>query len=162
MFEIELNDTADIARSASYICPQLENDSYVVKAGERRNITTKEMLLIFPLWTFHLYVATFRQHLHMEYIYIYIYIYISWFGIPQLLVPIICSCKRGSYWILAFLVWVHRFDSFTVVIMHSSTVVEYICVIDYRVYNKSSTSNITSGARTAIYPSWAPRFIPGF
>jgi hypothetical protein len=26
------------------------------------------MISIFPLWTFHLYVATFQQHLHMEYI----------------------------------------------------------------------------------------------
>ena len=26
-----------------------------------------EMISIFPLWTFHLYVATFQQHLHMEY-----------------------------------------------------------------------------------------------
>ena len=29
---------------------------------------TSEMISIFPLWTFHLYVATFQQHLHMEYI----------------------------------------------------------------------------------------------
>jgi hypothetical protein len=26
------------------------------------------MIFIFPLWTFHLYAATFQQHLHMEYI----------------------------------------------------------------------------------------------
>jgi hypothetical protein len=26
------------------------------------------MISIFPLWTFHLYVAAFQQHLHMEYI----------------------------------------------------------------------------------------------
>jgi hypothetical protein len=29
---------------------------------------TKEMISIFPLWTFHLYVATFQDHLHMEYL----------------------------------------------------------------------------------------------
>ena len=29
---------------------------------------TKEIISIFPLWTFHLYVATFQQHLYMEYI----------------------------------------------------------------------------------------------
>jgi hypothetical protein len=29
---------------------------------------TKEMISIFLLGTFHLYVATFQQHLHMEYI----------------------------------------------------------------------------------------------
>jgi hypothetical protein len=26
------------------------------------------MISIFPLWTFHLYIGTFQQHLHMEYI----------------------------------------------------------------------------------------------
>ena len=28
------------------------------------------MISIFPLWTFHSYLATFQQHLHMEYIYL--------------------------------------------------------------------------------------------
>jgi hypothetical protein len=37
-----------------------------VRGGNERNFTTKKM--IFPLWTFHLYVRTFQQHLHMEYI----------------------------------------------------------------------------------------------
>ena len=40
------------------------------------------MISIFPLWTFHLYVATFQQHLHME------YMSLSWYDIPELLVPI--------------------------------------------------------------------------
>jgi hypothetical protein len=37
-------------------------------------ITIKDTtsISILPLWTFHLYVATFPQHLHVEYIYIYI------------------------------------------------------------------------------------------
>ena len=48
---------------------------------------TKEMISIFPLWTFHLYVAAFQQHLHMEYI--YIYIYLSWYDIPELVNPIV-------------------------------------------------------------------------
>jgi hypothetical protein len=34
------------------------------------------------LWTFHLYVVTFQQHLHME------YISLSWYAIPELVVPI--------------------------------------------------------------------------
>jgi hypothetical protein len=34
------------------------------------------------MWTFHLYLATFRQHLHMD------YISLSWSGIPELVVPI--------------------------------------------------------------------------
>ena len=38
-----------------------------VKGGEERNFTTKEMISIFSLWTFHLYVPTFQQHLHIEY-----------------------------------------------------------------------------------------------
>ena len=33
-----------------------------------KNLTTKEMISIFPLWTFHLYVATFQQQLHLEYV----------------------------------------------------------------------------------------------
>ena len=36
------------------------------------------MISIFPLWTFHLYVATFQQHLHME------YISLRWYDIPDL------------------------------------------------------------------------------
>jgi hypothetical protein len=36
--------------------------------------TTGTSISIFPLWTFHLYVATFQQHLHVEYIYIYLLI----------------------------------------------------------------------------------------
>ena len=30
-----------------------------------KTFKTKEMISIFPLWTFHLFVATFQQHLHM-------------------------------------------------------------------------------------------------
>jgi hypothetical protein len=37
-------------------------------------ITIKDTISILPLWTFHLYVATFQQHLHVEYIYIYLLI----------------------------------------------------------------------------------------
>jgi hypothetical protein len=33
-----------------------------VWVGEERNLTTKEMISIFPLSTFHLYVATFQQY----------------------------------------------------------------------------------------------------
>ena len=41
-------------------------------------ITTKEMISILPLWTFHLYVATFQQHLHVEYIYFSIDFFDRW------------------------------------------------------------------------------------
>ena len=47
--ELEIKDSTDTDRSASY----LEIDS--------------EGWLRIPLWTLHLYVATFQQHLHMEY-----------------------------------------------------------------------------------------------
>jgi hypothetical protein len=39
-----------------------------LRSGKERNLTTKEMISIFPLWTFHLYVAIFQQHLYMDYI----------------------------------------------------------------------------------------------
>jgi hypothetical protein len=41
------------------------------------------MISIFPLWTFHLYVAAFQKQLHME------YISLSWYDIPELVVPIL-------------------------------------------------------------------------
>ena len=55
------------------------------------------MISIFPLWTFHSYVATFQLHLHME------YISLSSYEIPELVIPIRISliegcCLQGSYW----------------------------------------------------------------
>jgi hypothetical protein len=44
---------------------------------------------IFPLWTFHLYIATFQQYLHME------YISLRWYDIPELVVPIRISLIEG-------------------------------------------------------------------
>jgi hypothetical protein len=41
------------------------------------------------LWTFHLYVATFQQHLLMK------YISLSWYNIPELVVPIKISLIEG-------------------------------------------------------------------
>ena len=43
----------------------------------------RTMISIFQLWTFHLYVAVFQQHLHME------YISLSWYDIPELLAHIL-------------------------------------------------------------------------
>ena len=48
----------------------------------KRNGMTKEMISIFPLWTFYLFVAKFKQKLHMK------YISLSWYDIPKLVVPI--------------------------------------------------------------------------
>jgi hypothetical protein len=56
--ELEIKHITDTDRSASYLDLHLEIDSY---GG-------KEIISIFSLWTFHLNVATFQQHLHMEYI----------------------------------------------------------------------------------------------
>ena len=52
------------------------------RAGLKRNVTTREMITIFPLWTFHLYITMFQKHLHME------YISLSWCNIPNL-----CFCQ---------------------------------------------------------------------
>jgi len=41
---------------------------------------TEQLIII--LWTLHLYVATFQQHLYME------YISLSWYGILELVVLI--------------------------------------------------------------------------
>ena len=51
----------------------------------------------YPLWTFHLYVAIFQQHLHME------YMSPGWSDIPELVVPLSISliegcCWQGKYW----------------------------------------------------------------
>jgi hypothetical protein len=42
----------------------------------------KHRNLIFPLWTFHLYVATFQQYFHIE------YAFLNWFDIPEPGAPI--------------------------------------------------------------------------
>ena len=55
--ELEIKDTTDTDRSVSSLDLHLEIDN---EGRLRSNLTTKEMMLIFPLWTFHLYVATFQ------------------------------------------------------------------------------------------------------
>jgi hypothetical protein len=47
------------------------------------------MISNFPLWTFHLFVATFQQHLHMA------YISLSWYDIPEIVVLIRISLIEG-------------------------------------------------------------------
>jgi hypothetical protein len=53
------------------------------------NLTTKEMISIFPLWTFDLYVAPFQQQ-HME------YISLRWYDIPELVAPIRKSLMENA------------------------------------------------------------------
>ena len=86
------------------------------------------MVSIFPLWTFHLYVAAFEQHLHME------YTSLSWYDMPELVVPIRISliygcCKQESYWTKgsSWLSWSHHFESLTVATMTWLTAMEYLC-----------------------------------
>ena len=140
------------------------------------------MISIFPLWTFHLYVATFQQHLHME------YISLSWYDIPELVVPIRISliessCWQGSYWTndFSWLSWNHHFERFTVATMTWLTVMEYLChkwpricstcrkhfqilssfITYHRVCDYINTTGATNVAGTA-YLSGAPEFTPGF
>ena len=42
-----------------------KTESSTLRVHKDRNFMTKEMISMFPLWTFHLFVATFQQHLHM-------------------------------------------------------------------------------------------------
>ena len=63
--ELEIKDTTDTDRSASYLDLHLKIDS---EGRLRTKLYDKRDDLKFPLWTFHSYVATFQQHLHMEYI----------------------------------------------------------------------------------------------
>ena len=70
-------------------------------------ISSKEITSNFTLWRFHLYVAIFQQHLHMD------YMSLSWSDIPQLVDPIVNSLIEVSYW----LSWSHLFKGFMVVTM---------------------------------------------
>jgi hypothetical protein len=60
--EFDIMDITDTARSASYL------DLYLEMNGEYRLRTKLIVVSIFPLLTFHLYVALSQQYLHMEYI----------------------------------------------------------------------------------------------
>ena len=85
------------------------------------------MISNFPFWTFHLYEATFSQHLYME------YISLCWSDIPEIVVPIrisaIESCCQVSHWTNGchWLSWSRYFESFTVATITCLTVTEYLC-----------------------------------
>ena len=72
-------DATDTDRSASYRDLHFEIDS---EGPLRIQLYDKRDVSIFPLWTFHLYVATFPQHRHME------YISLRWYDIPEFVAPI--------------------------------------------------------------------------
>ena len=63
--ELEIRDTTDTDRSASYLDLHLESDS---EGRLRTKLYDKRDDFNFPIVNFPLYVATFQQHLHMEYI----------------------------------------------------------------------------------------------
>ena len=63
--EHAIKDKRDTDKYASYIDLQLEIDS---EGWLRMELYDKDMNSIFPLCIFHLYVATFQQHIYMEYI----------------------------------------------------------------------------------------------
>ena len=53
------------------LCPiELEIKHPQIQLGQEGNLTTTQMISIFPLSNFNSYVATFQQHLHMEYIFL--------------------------------------------------------------------------------------------
>ena len=86
LIELETKDTTDTDKSVSYLDIHLEIDSEGLLS---RNFMTKEIISIFALWTFHLYVATFQQHLHVE------YISLGWSDIPAFVVFIRISLIEG-------------------------------------------------------------------
>jgi hypothetical protein len=63
--ELEIKDTTDTDRSASYLDIHLEIDS---EGRLRTKLYDKRDDFNFPIVNFYLYVATFQQHLHMQYI----------------------------------------------------------------------------------------------
>jgi hypothetical protein len=65
--EPEIKDTTDTDMSASYLDLHLEIDR---DWRLRTELSDTEMISIFPLWTFHLYVATFQQHIYISSIYL--------------------------------------------------------------------------------------------
>jgi hypothetical protein len=63
--ELEIKDTTDADKSASYLDLHLEIDH---ERRLRTKLYDKRDNFNFSLGTFNLYVATFQQHLHIEYI----------------------------------------------------------------------------------------------
>ena len=83
------HDVLGKANGCESCCAMLSHFEINSGIGLERSFTTKDMISIFPLQTFHLYVATFQQHLHME------YISLRWYDIPELVVPIRISLIEG-------------------------------------------------------------------
>ena len=82
--ELEINDTTCTVIPVSY-------QKLPKMVGWERTYAEKNYGSLFPLWTFHLYIVTFKQHLHME------YIFVSWYDIPELVVPVMISLIDEYY-----------------------------------------------------------------
>ena len=61
--ELEIKYTTDAARCASDLDWYLKIDS---DCRLRTKLYNKQMISIFLLWTFHLYLGTFQRHMYME------------------------------------------------------------------------------------------------
>ena len=137
------------------------------------------MISICPLWTFHLYVTTFQQHLWMEYIALWNELMRfsracgSYHDLRDRGLPLTRKLlTKGSYW----LSWSHHFESFTVVTMTT----DYLChkwprkcsvcrnnpvfssfMTCHRICNKIITTGARCGTGTA-YPSGTHEYSPVF
>jgi hypothetical protein len=80
-----INDTTDTDRSASYLDLHLESDS---EGWLRAKLLRQKGWFQFPIVNFPFIHSNNQQHLHME------YISLSWYDIPELVVPIKISLIR--------------------------------------------------------------------
>jgi hypothetical protein len=140
------------------------------------------MIAIFPLWTFHLYLTTLQQYLHME------YISLSWSDIPELVVSIRTSWKKvaANRETTEPMVPIGQIEVITSKDLRSTpitmtwlNVTEYLChkwpsisftcrkhspssfLIHHQVCNYSNTLGATSGEGSA-HPSGVTEFTPVF
>jgi hypothetical protein len=84
--ELEIKDTTDTDRSASYLDLHLEIDS---EGRLRTKLYAKRDDFNFPIVHFPFICSNIPQHLHME------YISLSWCDIPELVIPIRISVIEG-------------------------------------------------------------------
>jgi hypothetical protein len=79
----------------------MESTTFItVNSGWEWSVTTKWVILVFLLCTFHLYVATLQHLLRIEHI-SFIWCDILEFAIPIILSSIEGCCLQGHYWMKA-------------------------------------------------------------
>ena len=125
--ELEMKGTTDTARSYSCLDLHLgiDNEGRLrTKLYDKRDYFNS----IFSLWTSHLYVATFHQHLHMEYIsHLIRYSRACGFDQDFLNRGLLLTRKLPNQGFLLVKLKSYHFESFTVANMTWSTVAEYLC-----------------------------------